>query len=459
MKEIENFEKRYPFQVYKKSVQKLQDTFFFLAKKEGEKYLVVGKDSFRFFQTPKEAVTILQKNFPWLKPSRCGLRKSFGFGDRLGLATPGHLQALKGYDFFPVLAQQSIRELERTGRDFHQVLETAIIGAFQEGYQGPFGADADHIKDISGLKQAAKAGFTFFTIDPSGVIKHPENINPEEKKKILSRYWKSYQTYEGKTFSSGKHSLTWNQKLLENFVVTYAAAIDFIQECYLWLKQNLSSFDFEVSVDETPLATTPAAHVLIVEQLQRRQIEFQSLALRFPGKFEKGLDYQGKISEFQESLQIHQKIQEKLGPYKLSLHSGSDKFSVYPVFQQITRGNFHVKTSGTSWLEAVRTVALLDRNFFIEIVRQALTDFEKNAASYEVSARPDSITEKRLSTEKIETLFSDTSLRQIMHIAYGSILNPSSLFRERFLRILRENESSYHQEVKKHLGKHLKLLS
>src|SRR5438132_2808310 len=104
-----------------------------------------------------------------LRPVTLGLQPSFGFGDRLGLATPGHVAALRraGGGIRPIFAQQSIREMARTGRSPQQVMDEACAGALQAGYTGPMGADADHLKTPEDVDQTAAAGFVFFTIDPS----------------------------------------------------------------------------------------------------------------------------------------------------------------------------------------------------------------------------------------------------------------------------------------------------
>ena len=89
-----------------------------------------------------------------------------------------------------------------------------------------------------------------------------------------------------------------------------------------------------------------------------------SLAPRFIGEFEKGVDYKGDLKAFEKSLADHAAIAKKLGPYKLSLHSGSDKLSIYPAFARATAGLWHVKTAGTSYLEAVRAVARHNADLF-----------------------------------------------------------------------------------------------
>src|SRR6476660_7354272 len=101
-----------------------------------------------------------------------GLQPSFGFGDRIGLATPGHVQAMKraGRGIAPIFAQQSIREMTRTQRTPEQVMGDALAGAQATGWSeqhGGQGADADHLKTPADVDRTAAAGFVFFTIDPS----------------------------------------------------------------------------------------------------------------------------------------------------------------------------------------------------------------------------------------------------------------------------------------------------
>jgi len=124
----------------------------------------------------------LMELLPEFRPRRLPEGSSFGFGDRLGLATPGHVRALFGAEVFPVLAQQSVRENARTGRDFAQVLADAIFGAFQEGYTGGFAADADHLKTIGDALEAAELGYSFFTCDPSDHVTAAERLPEGELK-------------------------------------------------------------------------------------------------------------------------------------------------------------------------------------------------------------------------------------------------------------------------------------
>src|SRR4051794_19475682 len=106
------------------------------------------------------------------QPTTCstmGLNPSFGFGDRIGLATPGHVAAMdrSGAGIEPIFPQQSIHEMARTGRTPGRVMSDALAGMRGAGWSGRTGADADHLKTNEDVDVTAAAGFTFFTIDPS----------------------------------------------------------------------------------------------------------------------------------------------------------------------------------------------------------------------------------------------------------------------------------------------------
>src|SRR5688572_22151165 len=105
-------------------------------------------------------------------PVPLGLSPSFGFGDRLGLATPGHVASMRraGRGVAPIFAQQSIREMTRTVRTPEQVMGDALRGAAASGWTEPQGADADHLKTPTDVDRTAAAGFCFFTIDPSDYV-------------------------------------------------------------------------------------------------------------------------------------------------------------------------------------------------------------------------------------------------------------------------------------------------
>ncbi len=110
----------------------------------------------------------LRKELPWLQPKLLGRKTSAGMGDRLGIATPGHVRAVRNFQgrIAPIFAQQSIREMKRTGRSPEQVMDDATWGCFEEGWQGEIGCDADHLKTPNDIDVCVAAGYTFFTFDP-----------------------------------------------------------------------------------------------------------------------------------------------------------------------------------------------------------------------------------------------------------------------------------------------------
>src|SRR5688572_12613193 len=110
--------------------------------------------------------------------SPLSLSPSFGFGDRLGLATPGHISAVKGTKFAPVFAQQSVRENARTGRTPQQVLDDARRAVDAAAWDTPWGADADHLKTPEDLPAFVQAGYTFFTVDPGSHVDNAADTDP-----------------------------------------------------------------------------------------------------------------------------------------------------------------------------------------------------------------------------------------------------------------------------------------
>ena len=121
-------------------------------------------------------------------------------------------------------------------------------------------------------------------------------------------------------------------------------------------KKIRKEFDFEVSIDETEEPTSICAHFFIANELKKKNIPLTSLAPRFIGEFQKGIDYIGSVHTFKQNFAAHVKI-AKLFSYKLSIHSGSDKFSIFPTVAQAKNIAIHLKTSGTTWLECLRFIA------------------------------------------------------------------------------------------------------
>ncbi len=215
-----------------------------------------------------------------------------------------------------------------------------------------------------------------------------------------------------------------------------------------WLRPPAERpFELEVSVDETDQPTSHAEHIYIASELKRLGVHWVSLAPRYVGRFEKGVDYIGDTGAFERDFAGHAAIARHFGPYKLSLHSGSDKFSIYPIAARLSQGLVHLKTAGTSYLEALRTIAALDTDLFREIYLFARDRYETDKASYHVSAElgraplPEDVTDWT-------ALLDQFDAREILHVAFGSVLTPGLVmdtlrFYDRFISILRANSEAY----------------
>ena len=380
-------------------------------------------------------------------PQPLGLKKSFGFGDRLGLATPGHFAAFKKSNFAPIFAQQSIREMERTQRIPRDIIVAAQTAVTNLGYTGAWGADADHMKLPEHAEYTAGAGFCFFTIDPSEYV----------GKGALTGELESL--YLGKKFDLGG---TFDRTSLYNAAVKYGRALEHIAQMGWHIGQVMAGrpFEIEISVDETNEPTSALEHLFIALELKRNRVpNVVSVAPRFIGDFEKGIDYKGDIQKFEAALQQHVAIAKQYGPYKISIHSGSDKFSVYPIFGRLCGELLHVKTAGTSYLEALRVVARTDVKLFTEIAEFCRGRFGTDRKSYHISTNTAQVTGLPKFTGKEEAVYLDeVAGRQLLHVTFGSVLtNPQ--FKPRILETLNRHAELHSELLDRHFSKHLSLLN
>ena len=433
----------------------------------GEQVLLLGPCS------PRNAAA-LRALVPWLRPQTLGLSTSAGFGDRLGLATPGHIRALRaaGGQIAPIFAQQSIREMGRTGRSPQQVMDDALWGVVAEGWQGGFGADADHLKTTADIDACVAAGFTFFTIDPGEhVDDRAADASPSELRAAFDRLpWGDLEDtpaamlerYTRSSIRVEEHMIGMDEAAAMRAAVKYGRAVIHVARMYRHLAQSgAAAYELEVSVDETALPTSHAEHYYIAGELKRLNVRWVSLAPRYVGTFEKGVDYIGDLDAFERDFAVHAAIARSCGPYKLSLHSGSDKFSVYGIAARQTRGLVHLKTAGTSYLEALRTVAQHDPALFREIYRFSYDRYEDDRASYHVSAsldrapRPDDVVDAAM-----PDLLAQFDAREILHVTFGSVLTSRTnggawQFRDRLMALLQSQSDAYAANLQSHFLRHL----
>ena len=417
-------------------------------------------------------------------PITLGLHPTFGFGDRLGLATEGHAKALM--QIFPndqvlgIFAQQSIRELKRTNRTPAEVLASAQLGLTIANCHSPYGADADHIKTSDDLRLMADTGFTFYTIDPSDhVDQFTDQYTPQELDEqfnLISPNIPWWRDYLDQSFKIDPYTtLTFDLPTLKTAIVKYGRAIQHAISLSNLLidiaNESPLPYEIEISIDETPSPTTLHEHFLFVHQLQQQGIKITSLAPRFVGQFEKAIDYLGNIQLFEANVAQHHKIAQYLGPYKLSLHSGSDKLSIYPAFVRATQGHFHIKTAGTSYLEALRVVLHQDLPLFREIIDFARWQYEAERDSYHVSAslsevQAEEIVKNPMLLEEIYLGRWDQVLvnngftspgRQILHVTFGSVLTHDK-YNTAIRCILEKHIHAYTDVLQQHFIRHLQPL-
>jgi hypothetical protein len=411
-----------------------------------------------------------------------GLNPSFGFGDRIGLATPGHVAAMKraGSGIEPIFPQQSIREMARTRRTPRHVMDDAYFGARKAGWMDRIGADADHLKTPQDVNVTAAVGFTFFTIDPSDhVDAHADDYDEptvREKFAELADEVEWLGKYQGQSIGlSTGTTVELDEQACLRAAVKYGRAINHALKLADHIKSvndNLDQeYEIELSVDETEQPTTLAEHYIIADQCVSRGMKLVSLAPRYIGDFEKGVDYKGDIEELEKSLRDHAAIAELLGPYKLSLHSGSDKLSMYPALARATKGKFHVKTAGTSYLEALRVVALRDESLFRRIIEFARGRYETDKATYHVSATLHSAPPAGdvFDATELERLYlerwADVPVgkgftapgRQILHCTFGSTLLDPDLG-PAVRGVLEQHVDTYTEVLADHFARHLEAL-
>ncbi len=415
----------------------------------------------------------LRRHLPFTAPQVQGTRAAFGAGDRLGLATPAHVRAVRGTGLRPFFAQQSIREMTRTGRTPDEVMDTATFGVFEEGWRDGFGADADHLKTAQDIDATVAAGFTMFTIDPGDHVDNEAETAGIEalKSKVHALPWAELETtaddlrraYAEPVRLPGDVLVEFDEATLLRAAAKYGRSLAHTAAMYRHLaeKKAPGEFELEMSVDETATPTSVAEHIFVARELRRLGVAWVSLAPRFVGEFEKGVDYIGDLGEFERSFAQHVAVSQHFGPYKISIHSGSDKFSIYPIAARLAGDLVHLKTAGTSYLEALRAISTIDSALFREILAFAIERYPTDRASYHVSAdvakvaRPESLRDAQLAG-----VLDQFDTRETLHVTFGSVLTAQvggkPRFRDRFMKALQEHEEVHYETLRTHIERHVR---
>ena len=471
--------------IYADSVHKLGNAAVMMGRDDDKRFIIVVADCSKDMPAVFEGETValadggvalngdltaanaaaLRKHFPWCAPrSLRNERTTIGCGDRLGLASFGHIKAARKVQAYPVLAQQSMRELTMTKRTFRQVVDDACFMVYAADYRDGYGADGDHLKTIPDIDVALAAGMAMITLDLSEVMNAAAgDWDAAAIEAAFAEFPADFQKrimndYAGKKFVLGEVAVDVDELTAKRCAVMYTAALDFAHKVYEHLKAARGDeFDLEISIDETTSPTLPSHHLFIVRELRFRKVEFSSLAPRFIGEFQKAIDYIGDLAEFDRQFKVHALIAQNYGNYKVSVHSGSDKFAVYPTVGRETRHYLHLKTAGTSWLVAVTVIAENDAALYRDMHKCALANFNDMLKLYHITADINKIPAvDTLSDAELPALMDMPEARQLLHITYGPIL--CGELRERFFKAMHKFEAEYEAALEKHFDKHLTLL-
>ncbi len=461
---------------YKNSVKKKGDAIISMIKHNHEHFLMIislknsgliTKFSGDVVDTPgiysKKCVlnshnaAVLKEEFPWTMPvSSKDYGITIGCGDRLGVAAPGHLAAIAKYDAFPILVQQSKKELKFTGRTYHKIIDDTVFHVFQAGYTNGYGADANDLKTISDINTAIAAGIPMITLNLIDKMNTPAMLWSDEK--IIKEFDKLPQNiqentkdeYIDKTFTLSSTKIQFDIITAKRCAIMYHKLIDFATEAYNHLVENCGdNFDLELSIDEARFPTWIECHFYIINELSAKGVKIAAFAPHFVGSFKRGIDYDGNIDEFKEHFKGHFDIAKAYGNYKISIHSGSNKFKVYPLIGTLTDEHFHLKTSGGSWIEALRIIAEKDSSLY-RFIHNVISENISHIQKYYKNVKVNIEILNKISSVKDKDLLdymNNNDLKQILYMSYGILLD-NEILRPLIFSILDDNEEYYHKHIK-----------
>jgi hypothetical protein len=264
------------------------------------------------------------------------------------------------------------------------------------------------------------------------------------------------------------YGLEFTREALLRAAVKYGRTLGHIKRMSQWIAISSGDrpFEIEVSVDQTASPTSPLEHLFFGLELKRREICVVSLAPRFIGIFEKGIDYRGDLAAFEHDLVEHLAIAKFCGPYKISVHSGGDKLSIYPICGRVCGPLLHVKTAGMSYLEALRVVAGYDLALFQEVAAFCVGQFETGRRSYVVSTTTEEVDAlaARTPADWAAAYLNERAGRQLLHVTYGSVLTEGhrasgQSFKEAIVELLLAHAADYEAGLFAQFDKCLRLLT
>lgn len=292
---------------------------------------------------------------------------SFGIGDRFhhqGEAQLAAFAALRdlGAEVVPVW-NKSNREHVIVGTRPVHVRDEAESAVAALGWDGDYFVDADHVslQTVDPFIEVCD----FFTLDVAEFVGRPA---PEESIQAFVSRYRPYATGLAVPGVDGIFEVS--PEDIAGIAAKYLAAVEEASTIYRRVEEvrGPASFVTEISMDETDKPQTPIELFFILAAIAEAGIPIQTIAPRFSGRFNKGVDYRGDVAQFEREFNDHIAVvalaKREFGlahNLKLSVHSGSDKFSIFPSISRVIhehKTGVHIKTSGTTWLEEAAGLAL-----------------------------------------------------------------------------------------------------
>ena len=319
---------------------------------------------------------------------------SMGVGDRFGQEACAQLRAFlaakkEGVAIAPVW-NKSNREHTLIGTRPEDVRRQADAAVKACAWDGPHFVDADHIG--MGNDDKFMQASNFFTIDVA------DFIGKSASEASLASFVAEMERFLGQLPIPGvAEPVVVTPAFLQAFAAKYLYAVEEAGRVYRHIVQGKGEGNFvtEVSLDETNTPQTPAEIFFLLAAMAREKIPAQTIAPKFSGEFLKGIDYVGDVQqfarEFSDDLMVLAYAQRLFGlpeTLKLSVHSGSDKFSLYPIMHRALKqadAGVHLKTAGTTWLEEMIGLAAAGGEalaFAKALYGEALGRFDEMAGPY-----------------------------------------------------------------------------